>query len=121
MIVTFASIIDMLDSGFACVQKIASPRKLDEEETLTDVSIEHFTIMKGTPVICHGLKNASHLNGKLGEIVSFHDCNISYQSTIITMTIMHGGQSTQSTLRSQEHVTLTQQLRLANKPNHASI
>ena len=47
MIVTFASIIDMLDSGFACVQKIASPRKLDEEETLTDVSIEHFTIMKG--------------------------------------------------------------------------
>ena len=28
---------------------------------------------EGTPVICHGLKLASHLNGKIGDARSFND------------------------------------------------
>ena len=28
---------------------------------------------EGTPVICHGLKKASHLNGKIGDARSFND------------------------------------------------
>mmetsp|Transcript_19137 Transcript_19137/g.40330 ORF Transcript_19137/g.40330 Transcript_19137/m.40330 type:complete len:235 (-) Transcript_19137:35-739(-) len=43
----------------------------DGKQTLR-VSINDIMIIEGTPVICHGLKNAAHLNGKLGLIVSHH-------------------------------------------------
>ena len=41
-------------------------RNVEEEQTFT-VASDHIFPWLGCPVICHGLKNASHLNGKLGE------------------------------------------------------
>lgn len=35
------------------------------------VAIDDVKIERGTPVICHGLKNAAHLNGKIGDITSY--------------------------------------------------
>ena len=30
-----------------------------------------FRVLNGTPVVCHGLKNVPHLNGKIGDVRSF--------------------------------------------------
>lgn len=51
---------------------VAHPRTPDEEQTMT-VAIIELDIRKGTPVVCHGLKNAAHLNGKIGDVRSFDD------------------------------------------------
>lgn len=39
-------------------------------ENLT-VGQDEFTIGSGTPVVCHGLQKAAHLNGEIGDIRSF--------------------------------------------------
>ena len=47
--------------------------KTDEEKT---IAIDGgYMILPGTPVVCHGLKSAAHLNGKLGEVGSFNKSN----------------------------------------------
>ena len=45
------------------------PRKPDEEQ-VTMVPVDGFRFFKGTPVMCYGLKNAAHLNGKIGGVAS---------------------------------------------------
>ncbi|KAL9187140.1 hypothetical protein ACHAXT_010860 [Thalassiosira profunda] len=47
---------------------VMSRREGDVSEILFD---DDYMIMPGTPVVCHGLKNAQHLNGKLGDVRSF--------------------------------------------------
>ena len=61
------------------------PRALDEEETvlkgpicnwekrygegqITKVAIDDIILKIGTPIVCRGLKNAAHLNGKIGDV-----------------------------------------------------
>ena len=34
---------------------------------------DDYMIVPGMPVVCHGLKNAQHLNEKLGDVRSFDD------------------------------------------------
>mmetsp|Transcript_34550 Transcript_34550/g.63541 ORF Transcript_34550/g.63541 Transcript_34550/m.63541 type:complete len:257 (+) Transcript_34550:274-1044(+) len=46
-------------------------RNIDEETTFT-VSNDQIFVALGTPVICHGLKNATHLNGKLADLRLYH-------------------------------------------------
>ena len=43
---------------------VSNQRKPDEEEIMT-VVINDIMIRQGSPVICHRLKNAAHLNGKV--------------------------------------------------------
>ena len=50
---------------------ISSPRTPDEETTMT-VAIDEVNIRQGTPVMCHGLKNAAHLNGEIGDVRDFN-------------------------------------------------
>ena len=49
---------------------LQNPRNLEEEAVLTVPVDDYFTLAPGTPVICHGLINAAHLNGKIGEAAS---------------------------------------------------
>ena len=35
--------------------------------------MERIQFIEGTPVICVGLKNATHLNGKIGDIRKIHN------------------------------------------------
>jgi hypothetical protein len=49
---------------------IQIPRVAGEQKTLS-VDADQILPCIGTPVICDGLKNASHLNGKIGDIRSF--------------------------------------------------
>ena len=46
----------------------------DDEGTTVSARANDLTLAPGTPVICHGLVNASHLNGKIGDARTF-DCN----------------------------------------------
>ena len=48
---------------------LSNPRIWDEEQIMT-VAINDIIYLPGTAVICHGLKNAAHLNGKIGDIRS---------------------------------------------------
>ena len=68
---------------------IINPRIIQEEETLTfaiedliycvqaeqtlTVASDDLGFVIGTPVICDGLKNATHLNGKIGDLRSWHE------------------------------------------------
>jgi len=49
---------------------ISDPRKPDEEEIMT-VAMNDIILIQGSPVMCHGLRNAAHLNGKVGDTRSF--------------------------------------------------
>ena len=42
----------------------------DEEESMT-AAINDIILVQGSPVICHGLQNATYLNGKVGDMTSF--------------------------------------------------
>lgn len=53
---------------------IADPRNAQEEETLT-VDTSDLRFVLGTPVICHGLKTLTHLNGKIGDLRSWDEAN----------------------------------------------
>lgn len=58
------------DDGKKCI--VEGPTDSDAKKTLTvDSSDIIYTI--GVPVTCHGLINASHLNGKEGEVRSFDE------------------------------------------------
>ena len=48
----------------------SNPRKPDGEESMT-VAINDIILIQESPVICHGLKNAAHLNGKVGDMRYF--------------------------------------------------
>lgn len=43
------------------------------------VTSSHIIYDFDTPVVCHGLKNAQHLNGKIGELRSFDDKSLRYE------------------------------------------
>lgn len=52
----------------------------DESKENTElVHPEYLAYEAGTPVVCYGLKNASHLNGKIGDIRSINMKNGRYQ------------------------------------------
>jgi hypothetical protein len=57
------------DEGEICVVKgpLSSPRK-EEDEGIFHVESNLISPHSGTPVICHGLVSASHLNGQLGDV-----------------------------------------------------
>ena len=51
-----------------------------QEERLLTVAIKDIRFADGTPVICHGLKDAmSHLNGKIGDTRSWVEKDNSYE------------------------------------------
>ncbi|KAL3786380.1 hypothetical protein ACHAW5_004777 [Stephanodiscus triporus] len=50
---------------------ITNPRRGDNER-IFHVASDLIHPTPGTPVICHGLINASHLNGKVGDVRAFH-------------------------------------------------
>ena len=53
----------------------AMSRNIDEGTTFTDIPNDQIILIIGIgmPVICHGLKNANHLNGKLGDLRLYHE------------------------------------------------
>jgi hypothetical protein len=54
------------DSDEYTVKK-ARRKRAEDEETFT-VTSDDLIYPKGIPVVCHGLVNASHLNGKIGDV-----------------------------------------------------
>jgi hypothetical protein len=60
------------EDGRKCVVRgpIAKPRNVQEEQSFTVASTElHFS--PGTPIVCHGLKKETHLNGKIADLRSW--------------------------------------------------
>jgi len=59
------------NEGEDCVVQgpFADPRNVDEEEQFSFESTRIIPF-SGTPVVCHGLQKAVHLNGKIGKMVS---------------------------------------------------
>mmetsp|Transcript_54272 Transcript_54272/g.115281 ORF Transcript_54272/g.115281 Transcript_54272/m.115281 type:complete len:455 (-) Transcript_54272:123-1487(-) len=57
---------------------ILDPRKEEEEDTRS-VPMKDLLLLPGCPVICEGLKNASHLNGKLGSAKRYDHLTTRYQ------------------------------------------
>ena len=45
---------------------VSCPRNVEGEELLT-IAADSFVLALGTPVICTGLKQQKHLNGKIGD------------------------------------------------------
>ena len=45
----------------------------EEEKRNITIDADKLILLPGTPVVCHGLKNASHLNGKIGDARSFNE------------------------------------------------
>lgn len=62
------------DDGENCVVTgpVATPRRIDEER-IFHVSNDMVYPSLGCPVICHGLMNAPHLNGKAGDVRAAHE------------------------------------------------
>jgi hypothetical protein len=60
------------NEGGECVVQgpIGIPRQLEKEEEYTMDSIDIIPSV-GTPVVCHSLQKAAHLNGKIGEVRKF--------------------------------------------------
>eukprot|EP00571_Detonula_confervacea_P002527 CAMPEP_0172319320 /NCGR_PEP_ID=MMETSP1058-20130122/37344_1 /TAXON_ID=83371 /ORGANISM="Detonula confervacea, Strain CCMP 353" /LENGTH=454 /DNA_ID=CAMNT_0013034333 /DNA_START=28 /DNA_END=1393 /DNA_ORIENTATION=+ len=60
------------EEGNKCLVQgpIATSRDVDKEKTFI-VGTDDLILTPGTPVLCHGLKNASHLNGKIGDARMF--------------------------------------------------
>ena len=57
------------EDGNKCIVQgpIVNPRNTQEEKQITVASSSIFVTL-GTPVVCHGLKQSAHLNGKIGDI-----------------------------------------------------
>jgi len=56
------------DDGTKCLIKGPNPDNANEEDQKSfQVGKDDFVLFHGTPVICYGLNNAKHLNGKIGE------------------------------------------------------
>ena len=64
------------DDGRKCVVQgpIANPRNIQEEQIFT-VPSNDIKFILGTPIVCHGLKKETHLNGKIGELRSWHEAS----------------------------------------------
>ena len=60
------------NDGEECVVQgpIGNPRKIEEEEEYVMDSVDIIPSV-GTPVVCHSLQKAAHLNGKIGEVRNF--------------------------------------------------
>ena len=74
------------DGKFLLQGPITKPRNSQNEQTLTvDPSQVIFGV--GTPVVCHGLKTSTHLNGKIGDIRSWNKAsgcwNVHFEDTSI--------------------------------------
>ena len=41
--------------------------------------LDMLVMSRGTPVICHGLKNARHLNGKIGDVMRYDTVACRYE------------------------------------------
>jgi len=65
------------EGGGKCVVQgpIADPRNIQDEVTFAVDNTADLGFGLGSPVICHGLKKATHLNGKIGEIRSYDEDN----------------------------------------------
>ena len=50
----------------------AIPRRMDDEKVMRLPARDLRPHQDGTPVVCHGLKNASHLNGKIGDLRGYN-------------------------------------------------
>ena len=72
-IVTYKA-LRYIENGDKCVLQgpLAKPR-LEEAEEIKTIVVESdkVLILPGVPVVCHGLKNASHLNGKIGDVPGY--------------------------------------------------
>ena len=57
------------EDGKKCVVQgpVTKPRKIKDEETMTVATADIKPVL-GTPVVCHGLKDLSFLNGKIGDL-----------------------------------------------------
>lgn len=60
------------NDGEECVVQgpIGIPRQIEEEEEYVMDSVDIIPSV-GTPVVCHSLQKAAHLNGKIGEVRNF--------------------------------------------------
>ena len=60
------------NDGKECVVQgpIAYPRQIEKEEEYSMDSVDIIPSV-GTPVVCHSLQKAAHLNGKIGEVREF--------------------------------------------------
>ena len=47
---------------------IATPRRVQDEETTMIPSDTPLSVKEGTPVICNGMEENAILNGKIGEV-----------------------------------------------------
>jgi hypothetical protein len=58
------------EDGYYVVEETKTSRDMRPGgKTVTRIPIDsEYMIMGGTPIVCCGLKNASHLNGKIGDI-----------------------------------------------------
>ena len=50
-----------------------------EKETVLTLETSSLNFTQGTPVVCHGLENAVHLNGKIGDLRGFYASNNQYK------------------------------------------
>ena len=67
------AVVELDKDGETCLVCAASNVLLHSQGTgvpldAQTVSVKDLILQPGTPVVCHGLEKASHLNGKLGEI-----------------------------------------------------
>lgn len=59
------------EGKYVATGPVSNPRTPDNEN-ITKVAIDDIHMLtRGTPVVCHGLKNAVHLNGNIGEAIAF--------------------------------------------------
>mmetsp|Transcript_6837 Transcript_6837/g.15828 ORF Transcript_6837/g.15828 Transcript_6837/m.15828 type:complete len:684 (+) Transcript_6837:305-2356(+) len=70
--------VEELSSSYIIQGPVEEPRREDEEKTLK-VPIEDILLIAGTPVICCGLKNAAHLNGKIGDARKHNGKTLRYE------------------------------------------
>ena len=67
------AVIELDEDGETCLVCAATNALMNSHGTdvplhAQTVSVKDLILQPGTPVVCHGLEKASHLNGKLGEI-----------------------------------------------------
>ena len=74
------------DGKFLLQGPITKPRNSQNEHTLT-VDPSQVVFGVGNPVVCHGLKTSTHLNGKIGDIRSWNKAsgcwNVHFEDTSI--------------------------------------
>jgi hypothetical protein len=61
--------------GDQCVVRVLTQQQgvQHDNERLIKVKANDIIPSKASPVVCHGLKNASHLNGKIGDVRGFDE------------------------------------------------